>query len=261
MKTIWLIFFVLIYCLLLSAQQVDAVATGSNNAVKGTAATGIGVHGQSVTNVGVLGESIDNAGVYGYSNSDYGVYGTSISYYGVYGTSTSNTKAGVFGSSNNFGIHGSGAATGVYGESTDNIGVLGTSTNGAGVIGIGATYDFNAIGPGVNYGTTSSRRWKKNINNISDPLNMIAKLRGVYFDWDQEHGGKFDIGFIAEEVGAVIPEIVVFEENGIDASGMDYSKMTPLLVEAINAMRREYQSLIQDQTNKIQDQSNKIIAL
>ncbi len=44
---------------------------------------------------------------------------------------------------------------------------------------------------------------------------------------------------IAEEVGKVLPEIVNYEENGIDAMGMDYSKMTPLLVEAVNALRAE----------------------
>ncbi len=47
------------------------------------------------------------------------------------------------------------------------------------------------------------------------------------------------MGFIAEEVGEVLPEIVVYEENGVDAIGMDYSKMTPLLVEAVNALRAE----------------------
>ena len=41
-----------------------------------------------------------------------------------------------------------------------------------------------------------------------------------------------------------LPEIVSYEENGVDAIGMDYSKMTPLLVEAVNAMRREYQEQI-----------------
>jgi len=61
----------------------------------------------------------------------------------------------------------------------------------------------------------------------------------VYFDWDNEHGGQHDIGMIAEEVGAVMPEIVNYEENGVDAIGMDYSKMTPLLVEAVNALRAE----------------------
>ena len=34
---------------------------------------------------------------------------------------------------------------------------------------------------------------------------------------------KNQIGFIAEEVGEVLPEIVQFEKNGIQASGMDYS--------------------------------------
>ena len=53
--------------------------------------------------------------------------------------------------------------------------------------------------------------------------------------------GAHDVGFIAEEVGEVLPEIVVYEENGIDAVGLDYSKMTPLLVEAVNAMRKEYE--------------------
>jgi hypothetical protein len=31
----------------------------------------------------------------------------------------------------------------------------------------------------------------------------------------------------------------VYEENGIDAIGMDYSKLTPLLVEAVKALRDE----------------------
>ena len=58
----------------------------------------------------------------------------------------------------------------------------------------------------------------------------------MYFTWDEEHGGQHDVGMIAEEVGKVLPEIVVYEENGIDADGMDYSKLTPLLVEAVKAL-------------------------
>ena len=37
----------------------------------------------------------------------------------------------------------------------------------------------------------------------------------------------------------VHPEIVCYEENGIDAKGMDYSKITPLLVEAVKALKAE----------------------
>ncbi|MCA9293612.1 MAG: tail fiber domain-containing protein [Phycisphaerales bacterium] len=49
---------------------------------------------------------------------------------------------------------------------------------------------------------------KSNIRNIDGSLDKIAQLRGVYFDWDHEHGGAHDMGFIAEEVGAALPEIV-----------------------------------------------------
>jgi hypothetical protein len=82
----------------------------------------------------------------------------------------------------------------------------------------------------------SSRRWKSDIRNIDDPLSKVSLMRGVYYTWDQEHGGKHDVGFIAEEVGEVLPEIVQYEENGVDAIGLDYAKVTPLLVEAINAL-------------------------
>ena len=99
--------------------------------------------------------------------------------------------------------------------------------------------------------TSSSRRWKRNIKNINDPLYKLSKLRGVTYDWDADHGGHHDIGFIAEEVGAVLPEIVVYEANGIDAIGMDYSKLTPLLVEAVNALRVETDNRIAMQTRQL----------
>lgn len=114
---------------------------------------------------------------------------------------------------------------------------------GRGVSAYGRSYDFYAAGPGVDYGTSSSIRWKNNITEIENPLEKIAQLRGVYFDWDAEHGGRHDVGMIAEEVGKVLPEIVSYEENNIDAEGMDYSKITPLLVEAIKEQQRLIEEL------------------
>ena len=65
----------------------------------------------------------------------------------------------------------------------------------------------------------------------------------MYFDWNAANGGKHDVGMIAEEVGKVLPEIVVYEANGTDASGMDYSKLTPLLVEGLKALKAENELL------------------
>ena len=65
-------------------------------------------------------------------------------------------------------------------------------------------------------------------------------------------------------MGEILPEIVTYEKNGIDATAMDYSKMTPLLVEVANAMRREYQDKFDEQQlqiNQLTEQGAEISAL
>ncbi len=125
------------------------------------------------------------------------------------------------------------AVLGWSAASTGNgVGVRGDSSSTAG-------FDFYADGPGMNYGASSSIRWKHNVAPLEDPLVLLEGLRGVRFDWDSAHGGHHDIGMIAEEVGCVLPEVVAYEANGVDAIGMDYSKLSPLLVEAIKALRAE----------------------
>ena len=112
-----------------------------------------------------------------------------------------------------------------------------------GVRASGSTYDFYAAGTGIDYGTSSSARWKQEVEPIDEPLAKVNRLRGVRFVWDDEHGGQPGVGMIAEEVGAVLPEIVAYEANGTDAIGMDYSKLTPLLVEAVKALSQENAAL------------------
>ena len=79
--------------------------------------------------------------------------------------------------------------------------------------------------------TYSSRRWKVNIRTISSAMSKVRQLRGVCFDW--KDSGAHDLGMIAEEVGRVVPEVVDYEANGIDASSLAYDRLVALLVEAI----------------------------
>ena len=51
------------------------------------------------------------------------------------------------------------------------------------------------------------------------------------------------MGMIADEVGKVLPEVVSYEENGVDAIGMDYSKVAPLLVEAVKQQQAHIDDL------------------
>lgn len=87
----------------------------------------------------------------------------------------------------------------------------------------------------------SSKRWKTNVQPISGALEKVQKLEGVYFDWAS--GGKHDLGMIAEDVGQVIPEVVAYEKNGIDAQSIDYARLVALLVQAIKEQQQEIELL------------------
>jgi hypothetical protein len=80
----------------------------------------------------------------------------------------------------------------------------------------------------------------------------LMKLKGVYFDWKQDHelvrrlGRKgSDFGFIAQEVFKTVPQ-VVYEDN-YGYLGMDYSKLISIAIGSV----QEHQKTIQKLQNKI----------
>ncbi len=87
--------------------------------------------------------------------------------------------------------------------------------------------------------TYSSQRWKTNIHTLPNALSKVEKLRGV--SYDMKDSGKHEIGVIAEEVGAVVPELVTYESNGKDARSVDYARLTALLIEATKQQQQEIQ--------------------
>jgi hypothetical protein len=194
---------------------------------------------------GVCGEAsgTQGSGVLGIStNSSYGVSALSREDLGKGVGGFAHYVGGHFeaADSNGYGVVAIGGPYEFYGD-----------VEGVGVVGIGGTYDFYAAGPGEDYGSASSIRWKSDVRLIDNPLGKVMNLRGVYFNWDAEHGGKHDVGMIAEEVGEVLPEIVQYEEDGIYTSGMDYSKLTPLLVEAVKTLKKENDEL-QEQNKRLE---------
>lgn len=99
---------------------------------------------------------------------------------------------------------------------------------------------------------TSDARYKENVSSIESALESVGKIRGVRFDWSQSYidssGGedgyfvrKRDIGVIAQEVEAVIPEAVATREGGYKA--VRYEKIVPLLIEAVKELKREVDNL------------------
>ena len=98
------------------------------------------------------------------------------------------------------------------------------------------------------WSTYSSRRWKTNIHTLQGALAKVEQLRGV--SYDLKDSGKHEIGVIAEEAGAVVPEVVTWEKNGTDAQSVDYGRLTALLIEGM----KEQQALIQQQQQQIRVQ-------
>jgi hypothetical protein len=98
------------------------------------------------------------------------------------------------------------------------------------------------VGRGMAYAwsTYSSARYKKDVIAMSNPIETAKKLRGVEFTW--KNSGNKDFGFIAEEVGKVLPQLVAYEDDGQTATGMDYSKITSLLVECVKSQQTQIET-------------------
>jgi hypothetical protein len=87
----------------------------------------------------------------------------------------------------------------------------------------------------------SDTRYKTNVRPVERALAVVEKLRPVRFDWkrqqfpDQHFTANRQVGLIAQEVREVLPEVVQEDSNGYLA--VDYGRLTPLLVEAVNELQ------------------------
>jgi hypothetical protein len=105
----------------------------------------------------------------------------------------------------------------------------------------------------------SDKRLKTVSGKIENALDKVAKLSGVYYtfnDTAKSFGYDSDeeqVGVIAQEVEAVLPQIVKaapfdLDENNNSKSGenyktVQYDKLVPLLIEAINELQAKVKAL------------------
>ena len=103
-----------------------------------------------------------------------------------------------------------------------------------------------AIGGGINI---SDARLKKDVLPIGDALAIVGALRGVTFNWDQtvDPSMKLDdrnhVGFIAQEVEAVLPQAVSTATDARQTKSMVYYEVIPVLTEAIKQLKAENDAL------------------
>ena len=90
--------------------------------------------------------------------------------------------------------------------------------------------------------TPSDKRLKTNVKDIDYGLDTIMKLKPKQYDWKKDD--RHDIGFIAQEVEEVIPEIVKDNEWFDDkVKTLDYEKLTAVLIKAVQELKTEIEEL------------------
>jgi hypothetical protein len=109
-----------------------------------------------------------------------------------------------------------------------------------------AYIDGNGIVSNGNVTAYSDIKLKDNIETIPDAVNKVKQVRGVtYTRKDLEDKQKRYSGVIAQEVEAVLPEVVGTNEEG--TKHVAYGNMVGLLIEAI----KEQQTQIEELTSQI----------
>lgn len=93
---------------------------------------------------------------------------------------------------------------------------------------------------------TSDARYKANVQALDNPLDDILNLRGVTYDFDRAKwpaknfpNGR-QIGFLAQEVEAVFPELVSTDASGYKS--VNYIGVVPVLVEAMKRQQKQMQA-------------------
>lgn len=121
-----------------------------------------------------------------------------------------------------------------------------------GNVGIGttdtSTYKLNVLG-NVNasggYTQLSDIHLKKNFEPLENSLQKILQLKGVSFYWkDSSFDSSKQIGFVAQQVEKIFPEIIKTDSKGYKA--MSYSQLAAPIVEAIREVNSENQKLKQE---------------
>ncbi len=111
----------------------------------------------------------------------------------------------------------------------------------------------------------SDIRYKKDIKPLPDALTNVIKLQGVNYNWkvsefpDKHFVDTKQIGFIAQDLEKLYPEMVFTDDKGYKS--VDYSRLTPVLVEAIKEQQKIIESLKESNQNselKIENSDLKI---
>ncbi|QQS44671.1 tail fiber domain-containing protein [Candidatus Roizmanbacteria bacterium] len=211
-----------------SAKLVLNGGTGTGMSIVNTGDTALGLYvlnwddGDGIYVESGGGDGINSFASFGdgvYGGGDNGVHGGS--YYGnaVYGEAiTSSAWAGYF--------------------LTPGVPAVARFVNGSGTCDIDPTFTTLIC--------SSDQRLKRNISTISNALDKLMLLRGVNYNWKTDSPGSPNrLGFIAQEVESIFPELVITDGE----TGYKQLASNNLIAVVVNAIQEQQQTILENKAN------------
>ena len=92
----------------------------------------------------------------------------------------------------------------------------------------------------TSYNTSSDYRLKQDLKPING-LDLISKIKVYDYEWKSDKSRAY--GVLAHELQEVIPQAVNGEKDAEQMQGVDYSKLVPILVQSIQELKEEIETL------------------
>jgi hypothetical protein len=108
----------------------------------------------------------------------------------------------------------------------------------------------------TSWSSTSDMRLKTNVKTLTNVLDNLSDLRGVTFNWKEGNQDE-QIGFIAQEIEKVYPQVISKNEN--DHLEVRYTELIPVLLQAIKELKAE-NDLLKQENNQIKADNSLIKA-
>ena len=96
---------------------------------------------------------------------------------------------------------------------------------------------------GSTYLTTSDLRLKTEIKSIDSATNKLMAMNPVSHKWKADPEADAVHGFIAQEMMEIVPEAVSGDPEGEDMMSMDYGRITPVIVAALQEANKKIMEL------------------
>ena len=89
----------------------------------------------------------------------------------------------------------------------------------------------------------SDKRLKTDIEPITNALTKVMQMQGVYYKRNDVEDAREQVGVLAQDMEAVLPEVVLTADDDMQTKSVDYGKICSVLIEAIKELKNEIEEL------------------